>query len=163
MRNPCKKLGPLLSNSVVATYWTEPTVRFLDFPNFGQILMEDLAILCEEWPLNFNQASDWPEISGKSTGMDIVEFTDTPSHYLSNKFGVLGLRYILSSYLFPNRDNLIVLKLKQSRFALLLIMKKQIYSICFSFDQEIICRFYLFYVWSWNNKPIQFVLVLMMK
>ena len=28
-------------------------------------------------PQNFNQASDWTEISGKSTGMDIDEFTDT--------------------------------------------------------------------------------------
>ena len=63
----------------MAPYETVPTVRFLDFPNVGQILMEDLAILREEWPPKFNQASDWPEIGGKSTGMEIDEFTDTPS------------------------------------------------------------------------------------
>ena len=32
----------------VAPYKTVPTVQFLDLPNFGQIFMEDLAILCEE-------------------------------------------------------------------------------------------------------------------
>ena len=40
---------------VVAPYKTIPTVQFLDLPNLGQILMEDLAILCDEWPSNFNQ------------------------------------------------------------------------------------------------------------
>ena len=36
-------------------------------------------------PPNFNQAFDLPEIGGKSTGMGIDEFTDTPSPYLSVK------------------------------------------------------------------------------
>ena len=38
---------------VVAPYKTVPTVQFLDLPKFGQILMEDLEILREEWPTNF--------------------------------------------------------------------------------------------------------------
>ena len=50
--------------------------------------MEDLAILREEWPPKLNQASDWPEIGGKSTGMDIDRFTDIPSLYLSVWIGV---------------------------------------------------------------------------
>ena len=41
--------------------------------------MEALTILHQEWPTpNFNRASNWPEIGGKSTWMDIDEFTDTP-------------------------------------------------------------------------------------
>ena len=34
-------------------------------------------------PPNFNRASNGPEICGKSTGMDIDKFTDTPSPNLS--------------------------------------------------------------------------------
>ena len=62
----------------------------ISFHNQSQIFREQCSharaifhVCARNDPPNFTQASDLPEIGGKSTGMDIDEFTDTPGPNLS--------------------------------------------------------------------------------